>query len=227
MIGDEQLPALPTSPPAVQSNPLAQLFGAPAVTSNMTVNTPQEPMGNSYSGQGKPPSQEDAWMAQLQELIKYLTGPLDFNDPFVKSILDNARATTLQSAGNAGIFGPYSQNLAQQAYVKGAANLQQQKMGQGLQALGMGIGASQNQRDFNYQKDQDKYANDLDLWKFEQSNSPGAWIGGGLGGLIGGIAGIFGGDIAGGAKAGFDIGSGIGGTIGGKPPPVWKPSGIS
>lgn len=217
-----------------------KIFGggpnAQASTPRMAYNpystsTPRATQGGMAPGLGKSTSEttdkdkQDAIMAQWQKFFDELNSPLDMNDPYVKNILDNARQTTLTSAGNAGIFGPYSQNLAQQAYIKGAAGLQQQNKALALQALTGMTGQSNNMRDFNYDVAKDQYANKMDLWKYNQDKSSG------LGGIIGGGIGALGGGLAGGpagAMAGWQLGSGVGSAFGGmgsSGPPKFNPGG--
>lgn len=169
----------------------------------------------------------------LQQFYDEFNSPLDFNDPYVKSILDNAKASTAQSAGNAGVFGPYSQNLAQQAYIKAGAGLQDSRQNRAQQALGMLTAYKTDKRNFDYQKAQDAYTAAQDKWKYDQEHNSDLWrgIGGGLGAIGGGILGIPGGPagIIAGASAGFGLGQQIGGGAyqafgGGSPPPSFSPN---
>jgi hypothetical protein len=176
---------------------------------------PAEPLGTSYSGSSKPPKEEtpeERALRLIEEYLAELSKPLDMNDPAVKMVLDQMRADTAQNAANAGIFGGYSNNMAEQAYAKGYNQLDLQRKGLRGSALGMFTGAAQNQRDF-------EHGQSMDLWKFEQANSPGAKIGGAIGGVGGAILGAFSGDIAGGAQAGFQVGSGVGQMFNSTPPP--------
>lgn len=195
--------------PTYASTPRAQAGLAPA-------NQPQ--LGKSTS-EATPQDEVDADLAWIRAFRDSMNAPLDFDDPYVKNILGNARQTTLTSANNAGIFGPYSQNQAEAAYVKGSAGLQNDKFNRALQAAGMSAGISQNTRDFKYDVAKDKYTNEMDLYKYNQDKASGfgGLVGGGLGAIAGGLVG---GPM--GASAGFKIGSGIGGNIGGSsggPPP--------
>lgn len=198
---------------------------------------PQQPqgveaLGTSTSQRTDKDAVDDdaAWLKAFRDSMN---APLDFNDPYVKNILMNARNTTMQSANNAGIFGPYSQNQAEASWVKGAAGLQQQNRAMALQAAGMGAGIDQNTRSFNYDVAKDKYTSDMDRWKYDQDKSAGfgGMIGGGLGAIGGGIGGFALGGPAGaaaGASAGWNVGSSIGKSIGGSggpPPPTFRPGG--
>jgi len=206
-----------------------KVFGANSNNPNAG-NTPRAVAGGMAPGLGKSTSEQtdkdaaDARQKKIDDFFDELNKPLDMNDPYVKNILMNARQTTLTSANNAGIFGPYSQNLAEQSFIKGSADLQDAKQGRALQALGMGTSQFNNQRDFNYDVAKDKYTNEMDLWKYNQGKNQG------LGGLIGGGIGALGGGLLGGpggATAGWQVGSGVGGMFGGgnSPPPTFKPGG--
>lgn len=178
---------------------------------------PKTDLGKSYSGSNTnptevPETESEKALRLIEEYLAELSKPLDPNDPAVKMALDQMRADTMQNAGNAGIFGGYSNNMAEQAYSKGYNQLDLQRKGLRGQALGMYSGAAQNQRDFNY-------ARDMDLWKFEQANSPGAKIGGAIGGIGGAFLGAASGDIFGGAQAGYQTGTGIGQMFSATPPP--------
>jgi hypothetical protein len=166
----------------------------------------------------------DALMAQLQKFFDEMNMPWDPEAPENKLLLNSIRAGTLQDANNQGLFGPYSNNLAEQAMFKAQAPLAMQKKGMAMNALGMVTGQANNQRDFNYDVSKDKYTNAMDLWKWKQGQNQG--FGGLIGGGLGALGGFALGGPAGGA-AGWQLGSGIGSQIGGSgaPPPTFKPGG--
>lgn len=196
---------------------------------------PKTPTATPVSAPGKHAVSDpnDPIMAMLQKFFDEMNMPFDPNDPYIKSILDNAQASTAQSASNAGVFGPYSQNLAQQAYIKTGAGLQQERQRMAQQALGALTAYKTDKRNFDYQKASDMYTAAQDRWKYDQEHNSDLWrgIGGGLGAIGGGIAGIPGGPagIVAGAGAGFGLGQQIGGGAyqafggGGSPPPSFNP----
>lgn len=151
------------------------------------------------------------WEEAMQALFTRLNKGLDFNDPRTQAILKNARATTMQSANDRGIYGGYSEGQAEGSYIKAAAGLQDAQDSRALQALGMGSGFSRGLANDAYGRAMDEYGQGM-----EDAGGLGSLIGGGLGGLAGGIVGAFGGPggIAAGAKAGWDFGSGVGAGVG-------------
>lgn len=172
----------------------------------------------------------------IQAFYDQMNAPFDPNDPYIKSILSNARATTLQSAGNAGVFGPYSQSLAEQAYIKSSAGLQQQRQQMAGNMLGLLTNYKTNKRDFDYQKAKDQYQADLENWRAQEGKNMDLWkmVGGGLGGVGGALLGIPGGPagIVAGATSGYNLGVNAGGAAydafsggGTNTMPRWNPSG--
>lgn len=174
--------------------------------------TPRKAIDNRVANRQNPDN--DEIMVLLQKFYDEYNSPLDYNDPFVKSILDNAQASTTQRAGNAGVFGPYSQNLAQQAYIKGAAGLQSEKQRMAGQALGMLTDYKKDKRNFDYNKAKDSYQAATENWQMQQNKNQDLWkmVGGGLGAVGGGILGIAGGPagIIAGATGGFGLGQQVG-----------------
>lgn len=212
-------------PAGVQTaTPYAGYTGTPVKPASKTSGAPLPAMPDGTAG-APPTGAELASQDPNQRILKMLEDffaelnkPFDPNDPAVQQVLGQMRMDATQNATNRGIFGPYSENLAQQAYGRGANQLALQKKGMAGQALGALTGARFNQRDFDYQRSQDQYANQMDLWKFNQGQNAG------LGGLIGGGLGALAGSGAGpaGVAAGWQIGSGLGqgaaGFFGGQPP---------
>lgn len=218
-------------------------------------------LGGAANGGGSPPpvkvaaphavsEPDDEILKLLQKFFDEMNMPFDPNDPYIKSILDNAQASTQQSASNAGVFGPYSQNLAQSAYIKTSAGLQQERQRMAQQALGALTAYKTDKRNFDYQKASDMYTAAQDRWKYDQEHNSDLWrgIGGGLGaiggGILGGIGGAATGALAGGVgaipgaitgalsggSAGYGVGSNLGGAAyqsfgGGTPPPTFRPPG--
>lgn len=157
------------------------------------------------------------WEDLIQQIVTKMNKGLDFNDPRVKSILDNARATTMQSTNDRGIFGGYSENAAEGSYIKAAAGLQDEQEARMMQLLGMGASNSRGLANDAYSRAMDQYNQGSDFWE-----GAGSLIGGGLGalggGLVGGLTAGPGGAVAGalaGAKGGYDFGSKLGAGVGG------------
>lgn len=218
--GDTPAPTnnpIPTNSGSSGGNPFSFLF--PGNSGN---STPQAHGGNIQGASSTPKAVNDAASAAsaakksgknspdqildlLMQYYKQKNAPLDFNDPYVRNILSNARNTTTQSANNHGIYGGYSENAGEQAYIKGAAGLQQQNSMMGLEALNSAAGLSKGLAEDQYQVDWNKYMQDK-----EKNNSFGELLGGAggaiLGGLAGGPAGIAG---------GFQLGSSFGGALAG------------
>lgn len=167
---------------------------------------------SSASGKTKKKWSPADWEEAMQALFTRLNKGLDFNDPRVQSILNNARNTTMQSANDRGIYGGYSEGQAEGSYIKAAAGLQDAQDARALQALGMGSGFSRGLANDAYGRAMDAYGKGE-----EEAGGWGAGIGGGLGALGGGILGFATGGPAGaiaGAKGGWDFGSKVGGGIG-------------
>lgn len=179
---------------------------------------PQQELGKSYSGdtKGGPEKPKDEMALILEQIRKFyeeMNAPFDPNSPEFKPIMDAIRQSTLSSSQMAGVYGPYSQNQAEQAYARGAAQFAGQRKSQALQALGLLAGATGAQYDRQYAHDLDKWQQqtqkDSDLWRL------GGGVLGGIGGAIaGGIVGNVPGAIAG-ATGGWSLGSNLGGAIGG------------
>lgn len=179
---------------------------------------PKPELGKSYSGDtgggpAKPKDQMALLLEKIQALYDELNMPFDPNSPEFAPILNAMRQNTLSSSQMAGVYGPYSQNQAEQAYARGAAQLGSQRKGQALQTLGLLAGTTGAQYDRQYQHDLDKWQQqtqkDTDLWRLG---------GGAVGGLAGGIGGFLLGGPAGaaaGAAGGWNLGSNVGGAIGG------------
>lgn len=153
------------------------------------------------------------WEEAMQKLFERLNKGLDFNDPRTQAILNNARASTMQSANNRGIFGGYSENAAENSYIGAASKLQSDQDAMALQALGMGSNFSRGLANDAYGRAMNEYGRGED-----EAGGWGSLIGGGLGALGGAAAGYFGGGgIPGaisGAKGGFDFGSHVGTGVG-------------
>jgi len=207
-----------------------KVFGGNSNNPN-AANTPRAVAGGMAPGLGQStsePTQDDkdaARQKQWDDFFNELNAPWDPTTPENQLLLKDIRASSMQAANNQGIFGPYSNNMAEQAMFKAQAPLALQKKGMAMGALQGGTNFATNTRDFNYGREQDKYANDLDLWKINQDKNQG------FGSLVGGLIGGAGGFLAGGpmgAGAGFQVGSGIGSSIGGNgsPPPRYNPKGF-
>lgn len=194
------------------------------------------PLGKSQSGGGSnagmqdpsgpgAPSPED-WLMMLKQFADEMNAPLNMDDPLVANILTGARQQALTSSEGRGIYGGYSQNVANQQYVNTAAQLQQQRRQMGQQALQSGVGASQDLAKMRYGQARDSYQDMLNNYsrQGEQNQGWGAGIGGVIGGGLGLAASFIPGLqpfapalISGGAQAGSSIGRGIGGMA--QPPP--------
>lgn len=220
---------LRTSPSAAQIPGLGAAPGATpmAITS---ANTPwnsqviNQSQGNATPGAA--PAQ-DNYQDILMRFIKSMTGPLDLNDPSVKTILNGAYSAAGADAASRGIQGPGSINAAQQGYMGAAANLDMQRKQLGLGAIGTGTGYQLGLGNLGLQQGQLDYESKLNQWKFNQSQNQG--LGSGIGGALGGVGGFLVGGPAG-ALAGSQIGSSIGGGIGsgaGGPPPSYGPGRLS
>lgn len=157
-------------------------------------------------------SEEDYWDAELRKFFEEMNSPLDFNDPLVQNILTGARTATLSDLANRGIHGGYSENQAQQAYINTAAQLQQQKKGQAMQALGMGSNR-------NLSKTQQQFEAD----KYGYENDPARTFGAGIGGTLGSLAGLPFGQSEAFGEAGANIGLGLGGASVPRPRLQWGP----
>lgn len=222
-------PPLPDLPSGL---PVAPRSGGPSASDPFAAPLSAQDMA-ARNKRVSPKTAEEKLMDQLQAFFDELNKPFDPNDPEVQIILQNMRANTLQDAGNRGIYGGYSQNLANQAMARASAGMALQKKGMAANALGMLTGATQNQRDFNYGKAKDDYQAQMDQWKQEQDKNLDLWkLGGGVvGGLVGGIGGALatgGPGAIPGAAAGWGLGSNLGGAIGGNfssPAPQWRPPG--
>lgn len=153
------------------------------------------------------------WEDALQKLFERLNKGLDFNDPRTQAILNNARASTMQSTNDRGIFGGYSENAAEGSYIGAASKLQADQDAMALQALGMGANYSRGLANDAYGRAMDEYGRGED-----EAGGFGALLGGGLGALGGALlGGLSGGGIPGaisGAKGGFDFGSHVGTGVG-------------
>lgn len=207
--GPSLSPLPPAPPPA----------GAPPPTAKYSA-SPHAVGGKSQAG-----SPED-WLAMLQQFYDEMQKPLDMNDPLVANILSNARSQALTSSEGRGVYGGYSQNVANQQYINTAAQLQQQRQQMGQQALQSGVGASQDLARLRYGQARDSYQDMLRNYQSQNDQNQG-W-GAGIGGVLGAGAGLAASFIpglqpfapsliAGGASVGSNIGRGIGGMS--QPPP--------
>lgn len=209
------------------------------------------PAGGAY---GRAPGQEadDPFAEWLRQYYEELSKGVDFNDPRVQSVMNQAGGRAMNAAKQRGIQGPLQVNQGQQAYTNAAAGLMEQQQARRAQVLGMGMQNSQfgqqlgQQRDqfgqtmdlqnrqFQYGMDQDAYQRQMAQWQYgrEQSQGFGAGLGTVLGGVGGGLVGALVPGmqpfipqlIAGGASVGGKFGAGMGG-MGGPPPPQFRPSG--
>lgn len=205
--------------------------------SNYNASTPAAQQGNPDIAQHtSEPTQADADAArqkQWDDFFNELNAPWDPNTPENQLLLKDVRAGTMQAANNQGIYGGYSNNMAEQAMFKAQAPLALQKKAMAMGALQGGTNFATNTRDHNYDVEKDKYTNAMDLWKFDQDKNQGigSMIGGGLAGLAGGIGGfLLGGPgvAVKGAELGWGLGSAAGGSIGGNVgggPPAFRPKG--
>lgn len=196
-------------------------LGAPPPTRAESGMTPSA--GGDFKGVKKKPLTPEDIMQLINDYFTKKNKGLDFNDPRTKAILDNARATTMQSANDRGIFGGYSENAAEGSYIGAASKLQQQDDAMALQALGMMSGLGTGIADRQFQSEMAQWNKDN-----ESNTSTGEMIGGGIGAGIGALGflvpGV--GPALGPAamSAGSKIGAGIGGGIGGRqsgPMPTW------
>lgn len=142
---------------------------------------------------------------QMQQFYSSMMGPINWNDPQVKSILQGAGSQAMASANASGIQGPMSINAGQQAYTDAAATMMMQRQGLGLQALqglsGSQLGQAQvglGQQQINLENQGQQYEEN-----FNNTYAPWQIAAGIIGGVGGGATGL--------AKLG---------TLGGNAPPA-------
>ncbi len=174
----------------------------------------------------EPGPQGNSYVDSMRAMANRLNGPLDFEDPYVKNILQHASNHAATMASQRGIRGPLSVRGTQQGYLNSAAQLQQQNQGLGAQLLGQAASADMADKRFKSDQEQREYENAMNQWAMnaQRAHSQGQDWGSGIGAIGGGIAGFGLAALTGGATAplipgfiagGSQLGGGWGGSASG------------
>lgn len=173
---------------------------------------PQYGSGGGMTPGGQAGTSQDKLIQMLMDFFTKMNGPLDTNDPMVKSILGGAYSTAAQDALGRGINGGLGIQSAQQAYVNSAAQMQQQRQQMGLGALGQAAG-------FNQQNLENIYGSQMNQYNMGMNQAQSQ--GGSIGSMLGGLGGLALTAATGGAAAPFipgltQLGAGLGSSFGGQ-----------
>lgn len=158
------------------------------------------------------------WLRRIMEFYEQMNAPFDPNDPRYSGLLNGAYAQASHGMQNRGINGPMNTSYAQGAYLNLGNQMNHQRQGMALSALGQGLSGYQNQQSLEAQQAWQRYNADMAAYQQRQDGGAGmgAMIGGGIGGAIGSL-GFLGGPVLGAATTGlgFQAGSALGAGAGG------------
>lgn len=160
----------------------------------------------------------DPIMQEMENFKNYMMKPLDFNDPYVKGIMQTVQNKAESAARLRGIGGPMSISNSQAMMTNAAAQLQMQKQAQAADMMKSLSGRDLSLQDLAWNKEQfDLNAkNALALQQYQNNQSTGSTWGSIIGTGLGLGAGFALAPFTGGLSIPLSLGlAGLGGGLGG------------